>query len=61
MPIKHEVKPSALLGIEATRRVLYCTYSKSYVGQAREFNQLYYLVIYITKLQSVVAYFSSCY
>ena len=27
--IKHEVKPSALLGIEAARRVLYFTYSNS--------------------------------
>ena len=29
MAIKHEAKPSALLGIEAVHRVLYFTYSKS--------------------------------
>ena len=34
MPIKHKVKLSALLGIEAARPVLYFTYSKSYVGHA---------------------------
>ena len=29
MPIKHEAKPSALLGIEAVHQLLSFTYSKS--------------------------------